>query len=196
MGLLPLWGMWRAPGSFSEVSHQATTVFSRIWQIHFSRGIFGKIETSFCEENTSDETKEHLSEERWGSFSDICLILISPPISLVFTVVFLYFSGTARRKVEVHSFCWHHTPLPFFLSVSSVFWNESWSSVCLLTPCCGSSSWEHRVFGFVWFGLKICRGWKRESLANGLINMKGIWVRKPLWTKQVLIALRHVSLGT
>lgn len=82
MGLLPLWGMWRAPGSFSEVSHQATTVFSRIWQIHFSWGIFGKIESSFCEENTSDEMKEHLSEERWGSFSDICLILISPPISL------------------------------------------------------------------------------------------------------------------
>ena len=27
-------------------------------------------------------------------------------------------------------------------------------SVSLHTPHCGLSVWEHRVFGFVWFGLK------------------------------------------
>lgn len=156
MGLLPLWGMWRAPGSFSEVSHQATTVFSRIWQIHFSRGIFGKIETSFCEENTSDETKEHLSEERWGSFSDICLILISPPISLVFTVVFLYFSGTARRKVEVHSLLAPYSSSIFpFCLLSLLKWELE---LCL--PA-------HTLLWFIIMGAQgfwVCLVWLKKSV--------------------------------
>lgn len=124
--------------------------------------------------------------------SDICLILVSLPISLQSSsfISVAQLGGKWKFTLFAGIILLSH----FFLSVFSVFWDESWSSVCLLPPCCGSSSWEHRVFGFIWFGLKICRGWKRESLASGLINTRGIWVRKPLWTKQVLIAPRHVSL--
>lgn len=74
---------------------------------------------------------------------------------------FLCFSGTARRKAEVHSFCWHHASVLCFLSVCSVVWGGRWSlgrqgmdrtlSVSLLTPRCGLSSWE---LDFICFGLE------------------------------------------
>lgn len=86
----------------------------------------------------------------------------SPLLPVSSLVCFLCFSSTARRKVEVHSFCWHHASLPCFLSVCSVVWGGRWSlgrqgidrtlSVSLLTPCCGLSSWEHRGLSFICFG--------------------------------------------
>lgn len=87
----------------------------------------------------------------------------SPLLPVSSLVCFLCFSGMARRKVEVHSFCWYHTSLLCFLSVCLIVWDGRRSlgrqgmdctlSVSLLTPRCGLSSWEHRGLGFICFGL-------------------------------------------
>lgn len=85
-----------------------------------------------------------------------------PSSSFFFTVCFLYFRDTARRKVEVLSFCWHHTPLYYFFSLfSHLRWElelrQGTDQALSLSACThhtGLSVREHRVFGFVWFGLK------------------------------------------
>lgn len=53
--------------------------------------------------------------------SDICLILISPPISLQSLQLSSFISVAQLGGRWRFTLCWHHTPLPFFLSVSSVF---------------------------------------------------------------------------
>lgn len=49
--------------------------------------------------------------------TNVCLVPTLLPVSAV--VFFLCFSGGPRRKVEVHSFCWHHTSVPWFFCLFS-----------------------------------------------------------------------------